>query len=301
MPIVPREFKIGLLVTALLEDRYNKTGHIRDQARDIAKRYEQKLAPFGPVVNPGFFEELFSAELWLLNDLHRPVFEGFQRALRPLSDEAGADHHRYGVLRHDLPQEGQPVHAGHLQIEGQHVRRECDDLVASHVRIASRANDFEAGILVERVRDGATHDRRVVHHQHADLSIRAHAIFIRFSTWLIESWAGQSATLWQMKVGRRIWPVCWLLRTDAWPADLVSRWAAPTWPIEVIGPATDPTGLDHDLTREPMAVPSPPGALGEDGPAPANPHAAGAPLLGEGLGGAASDRKEMTHEPPDAR
>jgi L-arabinose isomerase len=57
MPIVPREFKIGLLVTALLEDRYNKTGHIRDQARDIAKRYEQKLAPFGPVVNPGFFED----------------------------------------------------------------------------------------------------------------------------------------------------------------------------------------------------------------------------------------------------
>jgi L-arabinose isomerase len=57
MPIVPREFKIGLLVTALLEDRYNKTGHIREQARAIAKRYEQKLAPFGPVVNPGFFED----------------------------------------------------------------------------------------------------------------------------------------------------------------------------------------------------------------------------------------------------
>jgi hypothetical protein len=33
MPIVPREFKIGLLVTALLEDRFNKTGHIRDRRR----------------------------------------------------------------------------------------------------------------------------------------------------------------------------------------------------------------------------------------------------------------------------
>jgi len=119
--------------------------------------------------------------------------------------------------------------------------------------------------------------------------------------WLIESWQGQTGILWQVKVGCRIWPVCWLLRTDAWPADLGSRWAAPTWPIEILGPATDPTGLDHDLTREPRAVPSPSGALGEDAPAPATPHAAGAPLLGEGLGGAASDRKEMTHETPDAR
>jgi hypothetical protein len=118
--------------------------------------------------------------------------------------------------------------------------------------------------------------------------------------WLIESWQGQAGILWQVKVGRRIWPVCWLLRTDAWPADLVSQWAAPTWPIEILGPATDHAGLDHDLTREPMAVPSPPGALGEDAPAPANPHAAGAPLLGAGLAGAASEREEMTHETPDA-
>ena len=56
MPIAPKEFTIGLLVTALLEDRYNKTGHIREQARAIAKRYEAKIASFGTVVNPGFFE-----------------------------------------------------------------------------------------------------------------------------------------------------------------------------------------------------------------------------------------------------
>ena len=47
MPIAAKEFKIGLLVTALLEDRYNKTGHIREQARSIAERYAAKLAPFG--------------------------------------------------------------------------------------------------------------------------------------------------------------------------------------------------------------------------------------------------------------
>ena len=57
MPIVPREFKIGLLVTALLEDRFNKTGHIRDQAKSIANRYAARLAAFGHIVNPGFFED----------------------------------------------------------------------------------------------------------------------------------------------------------------------------------------------------------------------------------------------------
>jgi L-arabinose isomerase len=56
MPLAGKEFKIGLLVTALLEDRYNKTGHMRGEARRVTKLYEDKLKPFGAVVNPGFFE-----------------------------------------------------------------------------------------------------------------------------------------------------------------------------------------------------------------------------------------------------
>jgi L-arabinose isomerase len=56
MPITERPFKIGLMVTALLEDRYNKTGHIREEARRVAGRYAEALGRFGTVVNPGFFE-----------------------------------------------------------------------------------------------------------------------------------------------------------------------------------------------------------------------------------------------------
>ena len=56
MPILKKDFTIGLLVTALLEDRYNKTGHMRDEARRVAARYAAKLGRFGAVVNPGFFE-----------------------------------------------------------------------------------------------------------------------------------------------------------------------------------------------------------------------------------------------------
>jgi L-arabinose isomerase len=56
MPLVEREFKIGLLVTALLEDKFNKTGHMRGEARRVTGLYEEKLKPFGRVINPGFFE-----------------------------------------------------------------------------------------------------------------------------------------------------------------------------------------------------------------------------------------------------
>jgi hypothetical protein len=99
--------------------------------------------------------------------------------------------------------------------------------------------------------------------------------------WLIESWADQSATLWQMKVGRRIWPVCWLLRTDAWPAEQVSRWPAPTWPLEVLGPAEGSTVVDHGSVSA--------------SPLPSEP------LPADGAADGIRAREEMTHTTPDAR
>lgn len=56
MPVAKKEFTIGLLVTALLEDKYNKTGHMRGEARKVAERYAAKLKDLGRVVHPGFFE-----------------------------------------------------------------------------------------------------------------------------------------------------------------------------------------------------------------------------------------------------
>jgi L-arabinose isomerase len=59
MPIVQREFKIGLIVNALLEDKYNRTGHMRDECRKVTERYEERLKTFkdlGTVVSTGFFE-----------------------------------------------------------------------------------------------------------------------------------------------------------------------------------------------------------------------------------------------------
>jgi L-arabinose isomerase len=48
--------KIGLFVTALLEDDYNKTGHMRPKMAEATLRLAKLLAPFGEIVNPGFVE-----------------------------------------------------------------------------------------------------------------------------------------------------------------------------------------------------------------------------------------------------
>jgi L-arabinose isomerase len=48
--------KIGLFVTALLEDDYNKTGHMRPKMAQATDRIAAILKPYGQVVNPGFVE-----------------------------------------------------------------------------------------------------------------------------------------------------------------------------------------------------------------------------------------------------
>jgi L-arabinose isomerase len=48
--------KIGLFVTALLEDDYNKTGHMRPKMQEATERFAQYLAPYGEMINPGFIE-----------------------------------------------------------------------------------------------------------------------------------------------------------------------------------------------------------------------------------------------------
>ena len=49
--------KIGVLVMALLEDDYNKTGHMRPAATAAAQEIADGLAAFGDVVHAGLVEE----------------------------------------------------------------------------------------------------------------------------------------------------------------------------------------------------------------------------------------------------
>lgn len=54
--------KLGLLVTALLEDDYNKTGHMRPTCRELTDKLAKSLARYGEIVNPGFVEYELDAE-----------------------------------------------------------------------------------------------------------------------------------------------------------------------------------------------------------------------------------------------
>ena len=48
--------KLGLLVTGLLEDEYNKTGHLRPKVAEATNHLAEILSAYGEVVNPGFVE-----------------------------------------------------------------------------------------------------------------------------------------------------------------------------------------------------------------------------------------------------
>ena len=48
--------KVGLLITALLEDDWNKTAYLRPKAQAAVQNYVSRLEPFAEVVCPGLIE-----------------------------------------------------------------------------------------------------------------------------------------------------------------------------------------------------------------------------------------------------
>jgi L-arabinose isomerase len=52
----PNQPKVGLLITALLEDDWNKTGYLRPKAQAAVQEYVARLAAFADVVCPGLVE-----------------------------------------------------------------------------------------------------------------------------------------------------------------------------------------------------------------------------------------------------
>ena len=54
--------KIGLFVTGLLEDEYNKTGHLRPKCAETTDDVANILKAYGEIVNPGFVEHEDDAE-----------------------------------------------------------------------------------------------------------------------------------------------------------------------------------------------------------------------------------------------
>ena len=73
-------------------------------------------------VDARVLKKLLGAQPRLGDDLHRAVFERSECALRALFGQTRTDHHRNRMLAHDLLEEGEPIHARHLDVERDHVR-----------------------------------------------------------------------------------------------------------------------------------------------------------------------------------
>ena len=100
--------------------------------------------------------------------IHSTGIEGIHRHLRTGLRQRTDNHHRHGMMLHEDPQECQPVHAGHFQVERDHIGIEPHDLLAGHIGIAGRSHHFDLGILIEGIGDRLAHQRRIVHDEHAE-------------------------------------------------------------------------------------------------------------------------------------
>ncbi len=82
--------KVGLLVTALLEDEWNKTAHIRPKAQAATNRIAEVIENYAEVINPGFVEnedEAYkAAKLFNTSDISLIIFVelAYQKGLVPL-------------------------------------------------------------------------------------------------------------------------------------------------------------------------------------------------------------------------
>ena len=87
----------------------------------------------------------------------------------PALRERGHHHHRHRSQAHEVGEEGQAVHARHLDVEREHVRVEGLDLVARHQRVLGMAHDLDAGVLRQHLGQHPAHKRGVVDNQDANL------------------------------------------------------------------------------------------------------------------------------------
>ena len=113
-------------------------------------------------------EELLGSQAGLGDDIDGAVFERPESALRPFLGEAGTDHDRDGVLAHDLLQEGETVHAGHFDIEGDHVGHLFAHALGGDEGIAGGADDFDSGVGRQDVGEGLPDDGGIVNDQDAN-------------------------------------------------------------------------------------------------------------------------------------
>src|ERR1017187_3437586 len=129
--------------------------------------------------DPRLLQELFSAKTGLGDNFHGAVLKRFKRGLRTFFRQTGANDHWYGVLGHDFPQECQAVHAGHLNVQRDHVGNLFAHPLGSDEGIAGRADYLDGRIFGQDFGQGLANHRGIVNDEDANSRL-AHGVILRF-------------------------------------------------------------------------------------------------------------------------
>ena len=124
----------------------------------------------------GLEQELTRVDPRLRQHVDGPRLQDLEQHPGARPGQGRADDHRERLLRHDLPQEGQSVHAGHLEIEDDDVRDLLLDPAGGDERIGGRSQDLDVGRRLQDAAQGLADGGRVVDHEDADRSGRAHRL-----------------------------------------------------------------------------------------------------------------------------
>ncbi|BCU07002.1 hypothetical protein Atep_16790 [Allochromatium tepidum] len=129
----------------------------------------------------GVFRELAQPYLGLGDDVDRPGAHRLHGDLGALLGQGRADDDRRRPLGHEPAQEGQAIHARHLDVEHDDVGPLLLHQLARKQRVARRAHDLDAGDARELFGEYLPHHRRVVHDQdlHRHLGTIRSIAFVR--------------------------------------------------------------------------------------------------------------------------
>lgn len=97
-----------------------------------------------------------------------PRVERVERQGASLCCQGGDDHHGHGLGGHELAKEGDAVHAGHLDVEGDDVGLQLHDEVPRGERVRRHTNDFDVRLGLELAGENPPDKSRIIHDEHAD-------------------------------------------------------------------------------------------------------------------------------------
>jgi hypothetical protein len=104
----------------------------------------------------------------LVHEVHRAQLQAAEGDLGPLLRLRGEEEDGGWTVRHDAPQGLEPVHARHLDVEGDHVRPQVEGLFPAFLAVHGHAHHLDVGRGAEHAGEGLAHERGIVDDEHAD-------------------------------------------------------------------------------------------------------------------------------------